>query len=486
MSEPIPENPPAGDLDQAVAELCRRSFADFVCEAWSIVDTRELIWGWHVEAICQHLQALADGQIQNLIINVPPGTGKSTLVSVLWPAWMWLRRPNWQLLSTSHAEPLALRDAVKARDLMRSGWYASLRGDEWGFKGDQDVKGYYANTAGGHRVSFGLTGHTGWRGDCRLVDDPLNAKKFPTRGELDAAIEAWDFSLGTRLNDREHATSVVVMQRLHEDDLTGHLLKQGGYTHLCLPMEFEPENRCETSIDFRDPRTEQGELLCPDVISAAGVSAIKTALGSYGTAAQLQQHPAPPGGFIIKREALKFYRVLPAELVDFIQSWDCNLGKKNAAEGKGSFVVGSVWARAGSGRYLVDLTRARASFTASIAMLSSLSAKWPQAACKLIEEEADGPAMVDTVKDRIPGCNPDADKDIYRPKASKEDRLMSQVPFFEAGNVYLPDPEIAPWVHDYVEELVTFPSAPNNDQVDVTSQALRWFQKHERPAFLMV
>ena len=183
--------------------------------------------GWHIDEICRHLEAVADGRIRNLLINIPPGHMKSMIVAVCYPAWMWLRRPNYRMLFASYSSDLSMRDSVKCRTLIQSDWYQELFQPDWALAGDQNVKSYYANTATGFRLALGVGGATtGFRGDLIVVDDPLNAKDQYSEPARKGCLFWWDQAYANRLNDMQKSARVVIMQRLHEEDLTGHILAQ--------------------------------------------------------------------------------------------------------------------------------------------------------------------------------------------------------------------------------------------------------------------
>jgi predicted phage terminase large subunit-like protein len=258
---------------------------------------------------------------------------------------------------------------------------------------------------------------------------------------------------------------VVVMQRLHENDLTGHLLKKGNWAHLCLPMRRLKVVPAQTPIAFVDPRPSEGDLLWPAGFSAAAVADLALDLGSMGTAGQLQQQPAPAAGAMVKRAWFRFYRELPADLDETVLSLDCAF-KDNADN---DYVAAGIFARKGSTKYLVHRVKDRLDFPATIALVRTLSAAYPKAYAKLVEDKANGPAVIQSLKNEIAGLI------AVNPQGSKVARLAAVSPTIEAGNFYLPDPAIAPWVEDYIHELTTFPNAANDDQVDMTTQVLnRW------------
>lgn len=452
--------------------------AEFARQAWEIVEPgTPLRWNWHLDAICEHLEAVTDGRIKRLLINVPPGHMKSLLVSVFWPAWVWATRPEWRALFASYASELAIRDSVKCRTLLESEWFQDgfVQG-EWRLAGDQNVKSYYVNDRTGFRIALSVGGKTtGFRGDAIVIDDPLNAMDAYSKASRDACLLWWDQAMSNRLSDMRKGAVVVIMQRLHEEDLSGHLLKRGGWEHLCLPSEFEPARRNTTAIGWTDPRQEPAEPLFPDMFPPEVLADAKTTLGSAGFAGQHQQSPMPADGGMFKRSWWRYWRrahedeipeladrtvVLPAKFDRVILSWDCAF-KKTSESDK---VAGGVWATVGANRFLIDLAWDRMSFSETCSRLKAQAAAYPLAREKLVEDKANGPAVIDTLKDEVSGVI------AVNPEGGKEARAAATSPQVEAGNVFLP--LHAKWRDAYVEEHASFPKGAHDDAVDQQSQAL--------------
>ncbi|MDE1995168.1 MAG: terminase, partial [Rhizobiaceae bacterium] len=254
----------AADID-AVRKRCQ-SLSGFVHEAWHVVEPSvAYVHGWHIDAICRHLEAVTSNEIVRLLINVPPGTMKSLLCGVFWPAWEWGPKgmPQMRYLGSSYSEHYAKRDNRRMRDLVASDWYQALWGEQ--VKLTRTGEMAFANTRMGFRQGVPFSRLTGGRGDRVIIDDPHSVEGAESEAERLSTIRTFRESVPTRLNDPQRSAIVVVMQRLHEADVSGTILSLGlGYEHLMLPMEFEPERRCRTSIGFEDPRMEEGELLFPE------------------------------------------------------------------------------------------------------------------------------------------------------------------------------------------------------------------------------
>ncbi len=465
------------DID---AELARRSFKVFVQQAWPIVEpAAALIWGPHMDALCDHLQAVAEGRIHNLLINIPPGHSKSLVVAVLWPAWIWARRPEWRGLFSSYAGDLAIRDSVKCRALVEDEWYRGSFMRGWDLSSDQNVKSYFQNTRMGFRAALSVGGKTtGFRGDAVVVDDPLNAVDAHSKASRDAAIRWFDQAMGNRLNDLRKGVRVVIMQRLHQEDLSGHLLEAGGWDHLCLPSEFDPRRRCATNIGWKDWREQPGELLFPELFPADVVAAEKRRLGALGFAGQHQQRPSPAEGNLFRRSwwrrwhrAEEFVpegvesRLLPEKFDDMLISVDCAFKDTSTSD----FVAMGVWGRSGPDRFLLDQVRARMGFSETVKALLGLIGKHPRARARLIEDKANGSAVIDVLRRRVTGLI------AVNPEGGKESRAAAVSPEVESGNVFIP--LHADWVSDFVEEHASFPTGANDDQVDQTTQALLRFSR---------
>ena len=303
-------------LYAAEAEECRRSFRAFVKKAWQVLEpSTPLKWTWFHDAICEHLQAVYEGQIHRIVINIAPGHTKSTLVSQIFPMWVWTRNPAYRWLCASTSLDLAIRDNRNSRYLAESEWYRACYGREFhvnqtqfDMSQDQSVKSYFENDHKGYKmaVSVGSKG-IGKRGDGLIIDDPHD----PMEGDVkrQEVLEWYAQTWTSRLNDMETGAMIIVGQRIHDEDLCGHVLKLGGWEHLCLPEEYEASRKSYTSIGWCDPRDEEGELLWPEKFSNEVLDKLKDGLGSFGYSAQYGQLPVPSAGGIFKQEWARYFEI---------------------------------------------------------------------------------------------------------------------------------------------------------------------------------
>jgi predicted phage terminase large subunit-like protein len=472
----------------ALAEKAKLDlFTFFRHYAWPVLEpSRAYVHGWHVDAICEHLMAVHKGQIPNLIINMPFRMLKSTLVTQTFPAWEWTTQPGLQFLTASYATKLATRDAVKSRNIIESQLYQQAFGDVFSLTSDQNVKSHYENNKRGHRfISSTDAGATGFGGDRILLDDPLNAKEADSEAARESSIEFIRGTLSTRMNDPNSGATIVVHQRLHERDATGFLMEEqpGVWEHLILPMRYEAKRfvfldgkRTEvdtksvmTATGFVDPRTEPGELLNPERLDDKAVAKIEKAIGAYHTAAQLQQNPASRGGVIFARKDWQFYRALP-ELDEYVISVDCSFKDTDGTD----FVAIQVIGRKGANKYLMKRVKERMGFAATVRSIRSVRAAYPKAIAVLVEDKANGSAVIETLKTEIPGVIP------IEPDGGKEVRAYAIQPQHEAGNFWLPDPSIDPDIETFLTELSAFPGGAHDDETDSWTQGINWYASRER------
>ncbi len=320
-------------------ELCSRHLSDFIQSAWHILEPGTVYkHNWHIDAICEHLEAVTAGQIRFLVINMPPRTMKSLSVSVCWQPWEWITSPHIRWLFASYGQILSTRDTVKARRVIQSQWYQERWGHVYQLAGDVNQKTNFENTQAGFRIATSPDGiATGEGGDRHVIDDPHNVKEAESDAKREGTV-VWAVEvLPTRFNDQTTGTSVYVMQRVHDRDCSGHMLREMGYEHLCLPMRYEPSRLVQhnvdggpnkeyvppTSLGWVDPRTEEGELLWENHFPMKEVDRLEDTMGPYATAGQMQQRPTPRGGGMFKRKGLQVIDELPEGLVlRLCRSWD--------------------------------------------------------------------------------------------------------------------------------------------------------------------
>lgn len=463
----------ADDLQAVERELCRRSLSEFAKRAWKILEpVAELKWGWALDAICMHLEAVTDGRINRLLMNVPPGSMKSLLTGVIWPAWEWGPRgmPEMRFVGTAHEEQLAIRDSRRCRDLIKSDWYQGL----WAVQlsSDLDGKREFGNTRKGIRQARAFTSMTGVRGDRVILDDPISADSANSEAKLEAARIAFTETLPTRVNSDKSAI-VVIMQRLNEKDVSGVIKAMGlPYVHLCIPMRFDPARKCRTSIGWEDPRTQEGELMFPERFGEVQVRELETTLGSYGTAGQLQQHPAPRGGGILKTAWFKYWTHLPPlEWTEVFVDTAQKTGEEN------DYCVLQLWGRSTAGQaVLIDQRRSKWEAPELVTETRAFWHKHKGGAHSPrrmgVEDKVSGTGLIQTLRREGIPVNP-----IPRSK-DKVSRGHDAAPFIESGNVLLPAD--APWLSDFLAEAEVFPNGAHDDQMDPMFDAIDTVQR--RPA----
>ncbi len=318
------------DPDQALGQLCKRRFYRFFLEFWETIEAVELIPNWHIEYICDQLQevyeiwARKESQ-DDVLINVPPGSSKSTIVTQLFPAWLWVKNKSIRVISSSYAGDLATAHAVKTRDCLKSDKFQRCYPGLIEFKADTDGKTHYKNTAMGERFTTSTGGRvTGLHGDFILIDDPINPEEAASLAELKTASRFTSTTLSTRVTDKDRTVSIMVMQRLHESDPAGDWLSKSPLRHICLPGEItEGGNHNIRPAELID-RYKDG-LLDPRRLGRAALAKLKTKLGSYGYAGQIGQRPAPEGGGIWQKWFVPIPDnafPAPEDMEDYGTDWD--------------------------------------------------------------------------------------------------------------------------------------------------------------------
>lgn len=448
----------------AIRARCH-TLAGFVREAWHVLEPNQrYVHNWHIEAICQHLEAVTDGRINRLLVNVPPGSMKSLLVSVMWQAWEWGPRGMRSLryVATSFNDKPVKRDTRKARDLILSRWFQSLWPE---VRLTRTGEMSFANSSTGWREGLAFASLTGYRGDRLIIDDPHSTETAESDVERENTARMFREGASDRLNSIEESAIVVIMQRLHSDDVSGQILNlKMEYCHLNLPMEFEPEAARTTTIGFRDPRTYDGELLDPVRFGREAIEELKHVKGPYAWSGQYQQRPVPREGGMFKFEWFEDRIANQAPPgTRWCRHWDLAATRKLTAARTAGVKLG----RAPDGSYWVGHVALTQDEGPEVRRLIKTTAQLDGYEVEISLPQDPGQAGKVQARDMIVML----EGFIARSAPETGDKATRAEPFSaqcEARNVWL---VAGPWNQDYLDELCMFPNGSFKDQVDATSGA---------------
>jgi predicted phage terminase large subunit-like protein len=449
----------------------------FVRETWKTLEpVTPLAWNWHLDLICEYLTLIVQGRFkpacgqekEGIIFNVPPRTMKSLLISVFFPTWVWTVHPSHRFMFVSYSEKLSTQHSIFRRRVIESDFYQKRWGTKFTLSRDQNIKSHYENSSRGAMFSTGMQATaTGMGGDILIFDDPLNPEQAFSQVEREAVNLRFDTTFRSRINDPATGVKIIVMQRLHELDLTGHVLarESSRWHHVSLPAIADEDTEWTLPETKKVVTHKAGQPLWPQRLSQSFLDSQRVGMGSWAFNGQYQQRPAPLEGGLIKRSWVRFYRHLPEHFDFIVQSWDCTFsgGSDN------DFVAGQVWARSGGKYYMLPYrTYDRLDFGPTMAAIKSCHAKFPRAHAILVEDKANGPAIISELRKEIPGII------AVNPEGGKISRAQATAPLWEAGSIELPDPQLfnCPWIEDYLHNICTFPKAAHDDDMDSTSQAL--------------
>jgi predicted phage terminase large subunit-like protein len=449
---------------------------EFVERAWHLLEpVSTLAWNWHLDLICEYLTLIKDGQFKNVcgdlegvIFNVPPRTMKSLLISVFFPIWLWIADPSRRFMFVSYSEKLSTQHSVFRRSIIESDWYQERWGSVFSLSRDQNVKSHYENSRRGTMFSTGMQATaTGMGGDVLIFDDPLNPEQAISQVEREAVNLRFDTTFRSRINNPATGVKIIIMQRLHELDLTGHVLarESSRWKHVSLPAVAPKDEIWKFPSSKQVKQQKAGDLLWSVRLPQSFLDSQRVGMGSWAFNGQYQQTPAPLDGGIIKRQWVRFYRQMPEKFEFMVQSWDCTFsgGSDN------DFVAGQVWGRYGGKYFMLPYrTYDRLDFGPTMAAIKACHAKYPQAHAVLIEDKANGPAIISELQKKIAGVV------AVNPEGGKLARAQAVAPLWESGSIELPDPQLfgCTWIEDYLHNICTFPKAAHDDDVDATSQAL--------------
>lgn len=421
----------------------------------------EFVPNWHIDAIVYQLERIRNGETNRLIINLPPRYLKSIIASVAFPAFLLGQNPRRRIICVSYGAELAAKHAGDCRAVMQSGWYRrAFSGTHISRVCDSDIH----TTLRGFRKTTSVGGTlTGLGGDIIIIDDPQKATDAQSQALRDHANQWFSNSLLSRLDNKERGAIIIVMQRVHLNDLTGYVLENSGdWTVLSLPAISEMDERIQIGDD-RFYIRQVGEALHPGYESLKTLNKLRREMGSELFQAQYQQAPVPSGGAMIRKQWLRYYDTPPERTsrMRVIQSWDC-AGKEGAAN---SWSVCTTWLTVDRrDYYLLDVTRGRFEYPKLRQTALALAERYNPTAI-LIEDTSAGIALGQELRKlgryRVNAIQVDRDKVT---------RLYVQAAKFEAGNVYFP--RNAPFLLDLEAELLSFPQAKHDDQVDSMTQAL--------------
>lgn len=477
----MPSSPADIAFDRAYVEAL--GLYGFVKLAWAQLKPGiPFVDGWHVREISNHLEAVStpsdDGVpfCRNLVVNVPPGSTKSVTTSICWPAYVWGpgRMPEKKWMFMSFDPGLASGHGRECRELISSEWYQ----ERWPLPLLDHADMLFRNARHGWRYANSVHGGgTGRHADIIVVDDPIKPGQAQgaaavTRTELDFVRDWWSGTMSTRNADPKKTCRVVIMQRLHEDDLAGICLKTKAYTHLRLPMRYEVEHPCRT-VFGGDPRTSNGELLCEARWSEKEVVDLESSLNVFAPA-QLQQRPAAAGGMIFREAWFRYWDTLPEGIDEWGCSWDMTFKDARGSD----YVCGQVWARKGPDFYLVERVYERLNFPNTLTAFLAQLRRYPQIGVKLIEDKANGPAVIATLERKVPGLV------AVNPKGGKISRANGISYLHRSGNVYYPRSfESDNGETSHVKNMTGFPMARHDDSVDAETQMLTYWADQSNSLF---
>ncbi len=452
------------DIIALESDVAKAELAEFGVLGWSHVENRPLVRNWHMDAVSEHLQAVSAGQIRRIIFNIPPRHTKSLLCNVFWPSWDWIENPWRCFLFSSYRTSLSERDNKKANRLLQSEWYQRRfepridplndTNSRWGIKG------------GGERLVTSVAGasSTGEGGDVIVIDDPISADGARSSTQLKSVIDWWDETIKGRLNDPKTGAFVVIMQRLHESDLTGHILaNETGWDHLCLPARYEVKHcyPVQSSIGFKDPRTCEGEILNPKRFDDDALNSIARP-GTYADAGQLQQRPAPRKGGIFDVDQIEIIPEMPAN-VRWVRGWDLAATEEKDA----AYTAGAKLGVTPTGEYIIgDMKRGQLSAAKVEALIRKTAVNDGRAVKGSIPQDPGqaGKAQVASLLKLVAGYT-------YTSSPESGDKVSRAEPFaaqVEVGNVKMVRGD---WNKELLDEMRLFPGSKFKDQVDAISRA---------------
>ena len=457
------------DIDRELVD--RGGLRAFIELAWHTVEGEGTFQpNWHIDEICEELEAVLRGEQRRLAIAIPPRHMKSLICSVFFIAYAWIKFPHLRFLTASYSYDLSVRDSVKCRRVIQSPWYQARWGHIFKLTGDQNTKERFENDAGGYRLATSVEGKlTGEGGDIIVVDDAHNVRQAESEAVRESTLQWWDEAMSTRLNDPKTGVFIIIMQRVHENDLIGHVLRKKSslsYKYLCLPAEYEHDH---PNLWHRDPRKVDGELLWPKHVPQESLDEIKSSLGAYASAGQLQQRPAPREGGIFKRSWFpKISPLLVPSDLRLSRAWDLAATEKKLAKADPDYTATALVGFSPSQKkfYIVEIQRWRED---------------AGAIRRIVHEKAklDGK----NIKQTIPKDPGQAGKDqsqeyavmlagwpvMLEPQSgSKIQRAMPLAAQASSGNVYIVD---AVWNDDFLLEITSAPNGAHDDMMDAVSSA---------------
>jgi predicted phage terminase large subunit-like protein len=448
--------------------LLRQDFTTFTARCFGDLNPQvELAMNWHLEVIAAKLTAVRQGKIRRLIINLPPRHLKSHLASIAFPAWCLGHNPSQQILCVSYAQDLADKLSRDCRSIMMRPWYRQIFPTR--LAQHRQAVQEFITTRQGYRLSTSTGGVLTGRGaDIIVIDDALKPEEALSKALRQACNEWFVHTLYSRLNDKRSGAIIIIMQRLHEDDLVGHVLAQEPWEVLSFPAiaEADEVHRIETIWGPQCFRRRQGEALHPEREPLETLEHIRKTLGEYNFAGQYQQSPAPLGGGLVKAEWFKRYREndLPERFDRIVQSWDT----ANKATELSDFSVCTTWGVKGKDLFLLGVFRRRLEYPALKRAVREQQNLF-NASVVLIEDKASGTQLIQELI--AEGCH---GVTRYQPTGDKTMRMHAQTAVIENGFVHIP--ETAPWLAEYLHEMTVFPNGKHDDQADSTAQFLDWYK----------
>lgn len=442
----------------------KNHFSAFIRQSFETVNPgAEYLSNWHIEAISEYLEATRRSEITRLIINMPPRSLKSVCVTVAWPAWLLGNDPRTRIMASSYSTTLSLKHALDTRLILSSERFRAQ------FPGcvierGENQKHKFVTTARGFRFATSVGGTaTGEGGDVLIVDDPLNPLQAMSKPRRDHANTWFDQTFSTRLNNKKTGRIVIVMQRLHPEDLSGHLLNKGGWEHLKLPALAEAPHSIRIGAFIKERAA--GEPLHTEREDKELIERAKNDLGSFAFAAQYQQEPLHVESAMLSAHWLKRYDRLPETFSRIVQSWDTAI--KAQANHDASVCI--TFGEFEGNHYILDILSLRAEYPELKRTVTEQAARWDVSAL-LIEDKASGQSLLQDLKreTNLPLV-------ARNPKGDKLTRFAAITALIEAGKLYLP--KQASWLADFETELLGFPYAPHDDQVDSLTQYFNWLRE---------